>query len=89
MQQLWARWARVKVPTKSGRPEQIKKQILCQELTPVILATQEAHGSKPAQGNSSQDTISKKPILKKGLVVWLHVCPEFKPQSAKKSSKQY
>jgi hypothetical protein len=36
--------------------------------TPVMLADQEDHGSKPAQANSSQDPISKKPITKRGLV---------------------
>jgi hypothetical protein len=34
---------------------------------------QEDHGSKPAQANSSQDPILKKPITKKGLVEWLKV----------------
>jgi hypothetical protein len=35
--------------------------------TPVILDTQEDHGSKPAQANSSQDPIlKKKKITKKG-----------------------
>jgi hypothetical protein len=40
---------------------------------PVILATQEDHGSKPTQANSSQDPTSKKYITKKGLVEWLKV----------------
>jgi hypothetical protein len=31
---------------------------------------QEDHGLKPAQANSSQDTISKKTHHKKGLVEW-------------------
>jgi hypothetical protein len=34
---------------------------------------QEDHSSKPAQANSSQDPISKKPIIKKGTVEWLEV----------------
>jgi hypothetical protein len=32
---------------------------------------QEDRGLKPAQANSSQDPISKKPTTKKGLVEWL------------------
>jgi hypothetical protein len=40
---------------------------------PVILATQEDHGSKLDQANSSSDPISKKPTRKKGLVEWLRV----------------
>jgi hypothetical protein len=39
-----------------------------QWLTLVILATQEAEIRRPAQANSSQDPISKKPFTKKGLV---------------------
>jgi hypothetical protein len=43
-------------------------------LMPVILATQEAELSgKPVQGNSSRDSILKKPITKKELVEWLKV----------------
>jgi hypothetical protein len=34
---------------------------------------QEDHGSKPAQANSAQDPISKKPIIKIGLAEWLKV----------------
>jgi hypothetical protein len=34
---------------------------------------QEDHGLKPAQGNSSQETISKKTLHEKGLVKWLKV----------------
>jgi uncharacterized membrane protein YvbJ len=30
-------------------------------------------GSKPTQANSSRDSISKKPITKKGLVEWFKV----------------
>jgi hypothetical protein len=44
-------------------------------LTPAILATQEAEIRRiePAQANSSQDPISKKPITKKGQVEWFKV----------------
>jgi hypothetical protein len=49
----------------------------CQWLKTVILATQEAEvrraGSKPAWANSSQDSVSKKPFTKKGLLEWLKV----------------
>jgi hypothetical protein len=34
---------------------------------------QEDHGSKPAQANSLQDPMSKKPITKIGVVEWLEV----------------
>jgi hypothetical protein len=34
---------------------------------------QEDHGLKPGQGNSSQDPISKMPIMIKGLMEWLKV----------------
>jgi hypothetical protein len=44
-----------------------------QWLTPVILATQEDRGSKPAWANSLRDPISKIPIAKIGLVEWLKV----------------
>jgi hypothetical protein len=36
-------------------------------LRPILLGTQEDHGSKPVQVNSSQDPISKTPIPRKGL----------------------
>jgi hypothetical protein len=60
---------------------------------PVILATQEAEirqitvQSQPRQ-NSSQDRIlKKKKNHEKGLVEWLKVGPEFKPQHCKKKKK--
>jgi hypothetical protein len=40
---------------------------------PVFLATQEDCGSKPAQSNSSRDSISKKPVTKIGLMEWFKV----------------
>jgi hypothetical protein len=50
---------------------------------------QEDQGSKPAQANSSQDPIWKKPITKKG---WrwlnLYVGPKFKPQYHKEKKKK-
>jgi hypothetical protein len=49
---------------------------------PVILATQEDQGSKPARANSSQD-----PILKKGLVEWLKALSP-SPSMAKKKKKK-
>jgi hypothetical protein len=53
---------------------QNKIQAGCQWLTPGILADQEDLGSKPAQGNSSPDPISKKAIHhKKWLVKRLKV----------------
>jgi hypothetical protein len=60
-----------------------------QWLTPVILAThQEDHSSKPAWGNSSQDTIWKKPITERAGRVAQGEGPEFKPQYRKKQNKQ-
>jgi hypothetical protein len=41
---------------------------------------QEGSSLKPAQANSSQDPISKKPITKKGGGVAQGEGPEFKPQ---------
>jgi hypothetical protein len=50
---------------------------------------QEDHGSKPACAISSQDSVSKKPFTKIGLVEWLEgVGPEFKPQYRKKRKKE-
>jgi hypothetical protein len=50
---------------------------------------QEDHGSKPAQANSSQDHIWKKPITKKGLVEWLKVkALSSGPNTAKKKKKK-
>jgi hypothetical protein len=46
--------------------------------TPVILATQEYQGSKPAWANSSQDPISKIPNTKRASGVAQGVGPEFK-----------
>jgi hypothetical protein len=43
--------------------------VRCWWLTPVILATQEDHGSKPTRGNSLRDPILKK--YKIGLAEWL------------------
>jgi hypothetical protein len=42
-------------------------------LIPVILATQENHGSKPALANTLRDPILKKIHHKKGQVDWLKV----------------
>jgi hypothetical protein len=41
---------------------------------------QQDHSSKPAQANSSRDSIWKKSHHKKQLVEWLKVGPKFKPQ---------
>jgi hypothetical protein len=51
---------------------------------------QEAHSSKPAWGNSSQDPISKKKLLTKiGLVEWLKVkALSSSPRTAKKITRQ-
>jgi hypothetical protein len=46
--------------------------------TPVILATQKDHSSKPSQANSSQDSILKKSIKKRAGRVVQGVSPEFK-----------
>jgi hypothetical protein len=45
---------------------------------------QEDHGLKPAQANSSQDLITKKPSQKRASGVAQGVGPEFKPQYHKK-----
>jgi hypothetical protein len=45
---------------------------------------QEDHGSKPAQADSLQDLISKKPVIKKDWCMAQSVGPEFKPQHCKK-----
>jgi hypothetical protein len=48
---------------------------------------QEDHDSKPAQANSSQDPISKKPFTKKGLVEQLKVkAMSSNPSGEKKST---
>jgi hypothetical protein len=61
--------------------------------TPVIPALgrlkQEDCSSKPARANSSQDPISKKNPLQKGLVEWLKVkALSSSPSTSKKKSKQ-
>jgi hypothetical protein len=48
-------------------------------LMPVILATQDGHGLKPAWANSSPDPISKKPSQKRAGGVTQGIDPEFKP----------
>jgi hypothetical protein len=48
---------------------------------------QEDHGSKPAQPNSSKDSILKKKILKKGLEEWPRCRPWVQTPVAKKNSK--
>jgi hypothetical protein len=48
---------------------------------------QEGHLLKPAQANSLQDPISKKPFTKRAVGVAQGVGPEFKPQSTKKKKK--
>jgi hypothetical protein len=50
---------------------------------------QEDHSSKPAQANSSQDPISKKPSQKITGGVAQGVGPEFKPQYHKKKKKWF
>jgi hypothetical protein len=45
---------------------------------------QEDHSSKPAQGNSSRDPISKKKSQKRAGLVAQGEGPEFKPQSHQK-----
>jgi hypothetical protein len=51
---------------------------------------QEDCGSKPAQANSSQDPISKKPFTKKGLVEWLKVkVLSSNPSTAKKKKRVF
>jgi hypothetical protein len=40
---------------------------------PVILATQEDFGSKPAWANSSARPYLEKPVIKRGLVEWFTV----------------
>jgi hypothetical protein len=58
---------------------------------PVILATQEAEIRRitvqPARANSSTRPHLKKPFTKIGLVKWLKVNTEFKPQYCKKKKK--
>jgi hypothetical protein len=50
---------------------------------------QEDCGLKPAQDNSSQDPVLKKPITKIGLVEWLKVkAPSLKPSTGKKKKKK-
>jgi hypothetical protein len=45
-------------------------------------------GLEPAQANSTQDLISKKPITKKGLVQWLKVkALSSKPRTAKRKKE--
>jgi hypothetical protein len=51
---------------------------------PVILATQEDSGLKPAQANSSWDPILKKLIITKGWWSDSDVSPEFKLQYHKR-----
>jgi pSer/pThr/pTyr-binding forkhead associated (FHA) protein len=50
---------------------------------------QEDQGLKPVQANSSQEPISKKNQHKIGLVEWLEVGPEFKPQYREKKKKKF
>jgi hypothetical protein len=54
---------------------------------PIILATQEDHGSKPAWANSLQDPISVKTFTKKHGGVAQGVGPEFKYQYHKKKKE--
>jgi hypothetical protein len=49
---------------------------------------QEDHGSKPAQGNSLRDPITKKKSQKRPGGVAQEVDPEFKPQYHKKKKKR-
>jgi hypothetical protein len=50
--------------------------------------SQEDHGLKPAQVNSSRDPISKIPITKRAGGVAQGEGPEFKPQYQKKKKKK-
>jgi hypothetical protein len=67
------------ITTKKTKPSQV----------PVIPATQEDQGLKPAQGNSSQDLISKKknPSQKMAGGVAQGEGPEFKSQHCKNKQK--
>jgi hypothetical protein len=58
-----------------------------QWLTPVILATQEDRGSKPAWVNSLRGPTWKKTFTKKGCGVAQGVGPEFKTQYCKRKKK--
>jgi hypothetical protein len=60
------------MPSEENRPGH-------QWLTPIILATQEDHGSKPAWANSSQDRISRKPFRKRAGGVAHGEGPELNP----------
>jgi hypothetical protein len=71
----------------------VQKQVRCQWLTLVILATQEAEIRRIlvrrfAWTNSLQDPISKKPIAKRGLVEWLKVEALSSNPSATKERKK-
>jgi hypothetical protein len=56
---------------------------VAQTCDPQYSGDQKDHGSKPAQSNSSQDPISKKPSQKRADGVAQGVGPEFKPQYCK------
>jgi hypothetical protein len=70
----------LKRKTKTKTKTKTKKAV-CRQLTPVILATQEAEiSSKSAWANSSRDPILKNPSQKRTGGVAQGVDPEFKPQ---------
>jgi hypothetical protein len=61
----------------------------CQWLTPVITATQEDHGSRPARAKSSMRHYLEKNLSQKRTAgVAQGVGPEFKPQYCKKKKKK-
>jgi hypothetical protein len=75
------------------KKNETKSQSSSIQATPIILVTQEDHGSKPAWANSSQDPLSKIPNT--GGVAQMVEClprpvwrPEFKPHYCKKNKEQ-
>jgi hypothetical protein len=65
----------------------------CRWLTPEILATEEAEIRRITDHSQPRQIVLetpswKKPITKKGLVEWLKVQAEFKPQYRKKKEKK-
>jgi hypothetical protein len=58
--------SQVQTPGTTKKINKIKHLARCWWLTPVILAAQEDHGSKPAWQKVLRDPISKKPFTSKG-----------------------